>query len=52
MTKKHFIALAAALKAAKADAYLIAEIAAVCRRANPNFDMGRFIAAATAEEGP
>lgn len=48
MTRKHFNELAAALASHResipADAFraLVADIASVCKRANPNFDKDRF----------
>ena len=45
MTKKHFIALALALRETNASLETIRAIAAVCQSANDNFDRDRFITA-------
>tara|TARA_R100000479_G_scaffold174564_1_gene123070 strand:+ start:835 stop:1095 length:261 start_codon:yes stop_codon:yes gene_type:complete len=42
MTKKHFIALAEALKGANASRDLIEAIMKVCRQCNSNFDREKF----------
>ena len=42
MTKKHFIALAKALKENKASKDLIEDIMMVCHQCNSNFDRERF----------
>lgn len=42
MTRKHFIALAEALKGAKANQDLIEAIMKVCHQCNSNFDRERF----------
>jgi hypothetical protein len=43
--KKHFIALAKALKSGEAPRDLCEAIAIVCKQTNPNFDFQRFMAA-------
>jgi hypothetical protein len=45
MTKKHFIALAKALKEGGAQRDLCEAIAIVCRQTNPGFDFHRFMTA-------
>lgn len=45
MTKKHFVALAAILKANNASMYLILPIADLLAEVNPNFDFDKFVAA-------
>ena len=59
MTKKHFIAIAAALKFARQEMdegntapklvidNLSEDIALICARTNPNFDRSRFLSACT-----
>jgi hypothetical protein len=46
MSRKHFIALARALRDAGASADLIEAIADVCAALNPNFNRAKFRAAA------
>jgi hypothetical protein len=46
MTKKHFVALAKALRDNHANRELVEAVANVCKNANGNFDRGRFMAAA------
>jgi hypothetical protein len=43
MTRKHFIAMAAALKAADANYDICREMAGFCSSQNGNFDFGRFM---------
>jgi len=45
MSRKHFIALAAALRANGADYSTCADVANVCADFNKNFDLARFMAA-------
>jgi len=49
MTKKHFIAIAAILKAHKADANLVNALAHEFAKLNPNFDVTKFINACIKE---
>lgn len=49
MTKKHFIAIAAILKAHKADSNLVHSLAAAFANLNPNFDATKFINACIGE---
>lgn len=46
MTRKHFIALARALRESEASDLTINMVAHACKQDNPNFDRERFIAAA------
>lgn len=45
MTRKHFVALAAALKETNAIGEICWAIADVCSQFNPNFDRTRFLVA-------
>ena len=45
MTRKHFIALANAIKESHGFDELVDRVADVCAEANPNFDRQRFIEA-------
>lgn len=45
MSKKHFVALAAALKQAKASQDVCSAVAGVCARSNINFNWSRFMEA-------
>ncbi len=46
MTKKHFIAMAEALKKHKASEELVVAMAQICARDNPNFRVVQFMEAA------
>jgi len=48
MTRKHFTAIAEALKAEAASPEVVATMASTLARFNPHFDRARFIEAATA----
>jgi hypothetical protein len=45
MSKKHFIAIAEALKTEVASLALCIQIAGICKHANPRFDVKRFLTA-------
>ncbi len=47
MTRKHFKAIAAALKASDADMIVVIEVASALSRLNANFKTERFVSAAT-----
>ena len=47
MTRKHFKALAEALKENKANAKLIGDISRICKQSNSNFDSAKFYMACT-----
>lgn len=51
MTNKHFIALAAVLRDSKHYVHpeLVLEIAKMCAKFNPDFEIGRFMSAALRE---